>query len=490
MDKLTPITKAKTFSYTGYLSSHAYYPKAESELHQLAQQHTCPCCQGHLSFNTTQWRNLVEQNDGRLLLALHCLCYCGFSVPFYAVVNYLRDPLEEFSFREDAHHLPIMYPSSKEAALFECRFLIHIGKFEMALSFLDSAQGSAISKLDSLFFKGYCHEQLDHQDQALRYYDQCLDLNPAYGEVWYNKWRILKNLGRTSEAEFHKVKYKLYSLTKENIKPPKRRHYDINVLSQGLGKNGKVQVLEIDQQRSMYINQELQSSFWLLNGQPSSVPSNPDSLGMLLNGCHFKADEVSTRGLVLGLGAGAGIVALLHNFSKLHVTVVEHDPVIIQSCLRNFPVLHNHIESGRLKLCCEDAYGYVAAMRLPVDFIVADLYQGNFEPCPRLFDLSFFDKAKQNCDLLSVNLKHPESHFERNSLIHYFSWPDIGLNHAYELESNFVAGYEIYHTVLFSEPINHIDRFTPYKAENGFLQTAFRRDFYHRFQQKGDRDYV
>ena len=477
MNRIKPTSSAKIFSYAGYLSTHAYYPKTESDLYNLAGQHKCPCCGAYQIYSLNDWPAYMKSQEGRKTVSLTSLCECGFSVPFYAVVNYLLDPFDGLNSNNIQHTPPIIYPSSKEATLFECRFLIHIGKYEYALNFISSDQGIALSDFDLHYFKGYCHERMEHLEQALNEYDQCLTINPRQGEAWYNKWCILTKLGRIDEADFHKTKYEEYTLTTGNLIPAKHRHDIYNIKGQACGLNGKIQVIDHGNKRSLLINQEVQSGVWLSHGQASDIPSNSDASGLLLNGCHFQADQCTTTGIVLGLGSGAGIISLLANFDQLNLIVVENDPCIVQMVLRHFPKIKPYLENHRLKIEICDAYEFVKKVINPVQFIVIDLYQGNFEPCPRLFDIEFFKIAHTKCELLSVNLKHPESHYDANSLIHYFSWPGIELAHAHRLESSYIAGYEIFHTILFNQQIKHVDEFIPYKNREDFLSVAFRRNF-------------
>jgi len=414
------------------------------------------------------------------------LCACGFCVPFYAVMNYLVHPSSAPSLASD-FQLPVIYPASLEATRFEIQCLIHIGKYELALRFIDYAQQNQLPQTEYHFLRGFCFQKLDNLEQAEQEYEQSLEHDNHQSHIWHNLSGLAQQQGRWSDDHFYRAKYNLLGLTREHIRPLNQRAVRHTDVAMGLSKQGQISVQDADCQRSLFINQEAQGGVWLHQGQPSTVPSNPDGAAFLLNGIHFNADTRATTGLILGLGAASGVVALLENFSQLTLTVVEVDPIVIHICLRNFPKVQHFIEQGRLKIQCADAYDYVAALNTNVDFIVADLYQGNFEPSAGLFDPHFFKRVKSQCHLLSVNLKHPESHFDRNSLIDYFSWPGMALKHVHELASSFIAGYEIYHTALFSQAISNLDTFIPFRQHEGAVFRSFQRDFQQQFQQQVQR---
>ncbi len=449
----------------------------------MARHHICPCCHRPVQVALNAWQDHVRTtHEGALLFATASQCHCGFCVPFYAVMNYLVHPQTDPSYGLD-FQLPVIYPASLEATRFEIQCLIHIGKYELALRFIEFARENQLADGEYFFLRAYCHHKLGDVETAKQEYEHSLEDNNQQAHVWYNLWCLAKQQGQWQDTAFYQAKYTMLGLTQDNTQPLHLREPSITNIASALSSQGQINVQDAEEQRSLFINQEAQGGVWLQHGQPSAIPANPDGAAMLLNGIHFNADQEPTHGLILGLGAAAGVVALLENFSQLSLTVVEADPAIIHLCLRCFPKAEALLKAGRLRVECQDAYDYVSDMTAPVDFIVADVYQGNFEPSPRLFDPNFFACVKDLCQLLSVNLKHPESHFDRNSLIEYFSWPGIALKHVYELSSSFIAGYEIYHTALFNRPIAHLENFVPFRHDDNPIVRSFRRDFRQRFQQ-------
>ncbi|MCJ8267991.1 MAG: hypothetical protein MJK04_01150, partial [Psychrosphaera sp.] len=151
------------------------------------------------------------------------------------------------------------------------------------------------------------------------------------------------------------------------------------ILATAAGLFGEVTVAQTDDRRYLAIEQEREGSFWLVDGQPGYLPASAYVAGFLPAGCHFNANVTATRALMLGLGAGAGVIALLSNFSRLHITVVEIDPAIIELSCRYFPLLTQYINSGRLSIICQDAISYVQTHTTTnYDFAILDIYQGDF----------------------------------------------------------------------------------------------------------------
>jgi hypothetical protein len=87
---------------------------------------------------------------------------------------------------------------------------------------------------------------------------------------------------------------------------------------------------------------------------------------------------------MVGLGSGAGAVALLDNFPALDLTVLEIDPAVIDLACEHFPLLNHYQDLGRLRLVRCDAERYLQEAhqrgeRWDVGF--CDAYQGHNDLC-------------------------------------------------------------------------------------------------------------
>ncbi|MCJ8346578.1 hypothetical protein MJH12_13630, partial [bacterium] len=101
--------------------------------------------------------------------------------------------------------------------------------------------------------------------------------------------------------------------------------------------------------------------------------------------------------LILGLGSGAGIIALLSAFENLSIHVVEKFEEVIELATKHFPLLVFFVKEGRLKIICDDGLAYVNSQSnlsaIPIyDAICLDMYSGDQE-----FSFSLNDQ-----DLVSI----------------------------------------------------------------------------------------
>ncbi len=78
-------------------------------------------------------------------------------------------------------------------------------------------------------------------------------------------------------------------------------------------------------------------------------------------------------GLMLGLGAGSGAVALLHHFPQLSLQVVEIDPAMIRVAREYFPLVHHFERQGRLEIINANAADFASASAALYDFALIDI---------------------------------------------------------------------------------------------------------------------
>jgi spermidine synthase len=88
------------------------------------------------------------------------------------------------------------------------------------------------------------------------------------------------------------------------------------------------------------------------------------------------ADHASGHGLMLGLGCGSGATALLYQFPRLRLDVVEIDPLAAELARAHFPAVEYLEGQGRLRLFVGDAVGFVHDAQERYDFVLVDLDGG------------------------------------------------------------------------------------------------------------------
>ncbi len=87
----------------------------------------------------------------------------------------------------------------------------------------------------------------------------------------------------------------------------------------------------------------------------------------------------TTSILMIGLGFGEAVCAILEANPSANVTCVEIDPVIFELAMRYNPSLSVHVHSGRCCVVIGDALNWVKYTQDRYDVGVADAYQGNNE---------------------------------------------------------------------------------------------------------------
>lgn len=150
----------------------------------------------------------------------------------------------------------------------------------------------------------------------------------------------------------------------------------MKVLESCQGMFGPVWVADRDGQRQLMIGNQVQGSAKLdKDGEPGPIAVSNYLSGWLLAG----AQNPDSSGLMVGLGSGAGVVALLHNFPDMDITCVEIDPAVIRLATKHFPLVAKYQDDGRLRIIEDDASKYLAtALDRDDEWDVgyADAYQG------------------------------------------------------------------------------------------------------------------
>ena len=493
---------------SGYISTSPYMAAGEDKAQQQSTKHNCPCCNQTLDYRLSDWRFLVFNKSKVRFLSEIAQCQCGFQVPFHVVLvpdNHQPDP-GMLTFISNLDH------ESKKPTLeminLECRYLLHLGLYQEAVNQVDTLMLDNPSYALLAFYKAYALEKLGQTKRALQLYEVCLDLDAECDEAWHNKALIFRELNRFDEANFNLVKY--CRLCQALNKKQETELYQClqagDVRCAEEGQFGEIRVIQTSTTRLLVVNQEVEGSFWLSDGQPSNVPAGDYAAGLLLAAVHFQADQRPVSGLVLGLGAGAGVIALLCNFARLKLTVIEIDQQVITIACQYFPLLNHFIQSGRLTIICQDAVAFVDKYKRqmtqiywPVlwskprkqknvnntpterfDFAIIDLYIGDLRFPSQFMSSAFLSNLNKIANLLGVNVLAPPSVQAYHNKLTHFTAAGVNMKVCYPTGLRGDKELPYQNRVLYNQVIKHTLSFLPYSTEEpDYIHQAFRRDYMH-----------
>ncbi len=156
------------------------------------------------------------------------------------------------------------------------------------------------------------------------------------------------------------------------------------ILEQRKGMFGELTVADYDGKRMLYIGHQVQGACYLLpagegNIRPGPVASSNYMSGFLVAG----QASPNASALMIGLGSGCGIIALLANFPGMDITVIEIDPEVVELATKYFPLLDHYQDSGRLQIVTGDAVECMQEMHTRGDHFelgFSDAYSGANEP--------------------------------------------------------------------------------------------------------------
>ena len=156
------------------------------------------------------------------------------------------------------------------------------------------------------------------------------------------------------------------------------------VLAACEGRFGRIEVREDHLDRWLCVNGKNQGGVFCMPSAdtvaeampgPGPVISCAYPLGWMVGALAAPAGEA----LMLGLGSGAGPIALLANFPDMSVTVIEVDPVLIETTKKWFPLVRHYLSTGRLRLEVGDANEVVPRLQQSYDLAFVDVYTGSYE---------------------------------------------------------------------------------------------------------------
>ena len=145
------------------------------------------------------------------------------------------------------------------------------------------------------------------------------------------------------------------------------------------GPHGTVRVVDTQKSRKLIVGAMVQGGCFLEPSATSIYSDAPSGPGPVFELGYQVAWLAAGRrhpegyGLMLGLGCGAGVVALLHHFPGLHVDAVEIDPMMASLAREYFPLVRYFERQGRLGIIVEDAMGFLTSTSRTYDFVLADI---------------------------------------------------------------------------------------------------------------------
>lgn len=371
----------------------AYRPRSSEALAQLLAQHPCRACGRASEGRGSRWS--AQPSSHQLGPVLYCTlayeCPCGLALSVFVVLNdLLREddhaclPAAEALARVDS----LLPPEDLEQGLVRTRCLLHRGDVAEAAMLAETLAQRHPERAECWFNAGCARQSLGDAVVALGHYARALALHPQLGSAWHNRGMLLQQLGRLDEARFCLLRQR--QIVGEAVAPASTPR----LLHEAKGAFGPVRVIEDDDVRALYIGEQCQGAVLRHaddGPRPGPLATSPFTTGWLLAGSRHPEG----RGLMLGLGSGAGAVTLLHNFPRLRLHVVEIDAVLIEVALEWFPRLQRLRRQGRLELEHADAREVVRSRgrggRGTYDFALLDVFTGTPEPAPLVVEPGFVE---------------------------------------------------------------------------------------------------
>ncbi|MEX1364845.1 MAG: protein arginine N-methyltransferase [Nannocystaceae bacterium] len=383
---------------------HAYRPRDHDQLAQVLARHPCSGCGGGGGRAGNRWTGEPESHHlGPLVYCtLQQTCDCGLSTTVFVVLNdVLRDADQPCPSAEDALDQieDLLPPLELERGLSTIRDMLHRGQVAEAVLRAEALVERFPERPECHFNAGCARQRLGDAVGALAHYRGCLTLHPQLAAAWLNRGLLLQRFGRAEEAQFCLGRARQAGGV--DVPPAALGR----VLGQVQGSFDLLRVIDNDDLRALYIGPQCQGAMYLATDdegpRPGPYAHSPFSKAWLLAGSRCP----SGRGLMLGLGSGAGAIMLLSAFPGLRLRVVEIDPRLIELALRYFPRLAHLRREGRLELVAGDAREAIArpARGNRWDFTLLDLFTGTPTPPSLVHDPVFMANVAGSAPLVMTN---------------------------------------------------------------------------------------
>ena len=180
----------------------------------------------------------------------------------------------------------------------------------------------------------------------------------------------------------------------------------LTVLAVAKGLYGDLMVSDFAGVRTLWCGQQCQGSVYLepafasgsVRLSPGPVPEAGYAIGWLVAGLQHQQGTM----LMVGMGPGSGVAALLYHFPGLSVVVVEIDCDVIRLARAHFPLIDHYVAAGRLRIVNADISFFIrshASSRWSA--ILMDAYQTDTNLyCPR----QLLTDLRPTSDCLWLNL--------------------------------------------------------------------------------------
>lgn len=153
-------------------------------------------------------------------------------------------------------------------------------------------------------------------------------------------------------------------------------------LSTRPGRFGRVEIWESRTARFLSIAGQIQGGSLLLPPASAVFADCPPGPGPIPASSHSLVWTLPAqltqrgRGLMLGLGAGDGVVAALCSAQGITLDVIEIDPAVVELTLEHFPLVKKLGELGRLRVIVGDASEFLRVTPESYDFVILDINEG------------------------------------------------------------------------------------------------------------------
>lgn len=385
----------------GWSLRHALAPANAAELDEILKVVQCPACERQ---GTSPDLGEVYNRGMLLYREVICHCQCGFHHRLFVIINDIRraeTPLvsgSEFAMKRAIANGLVADPRLDEGFA-HLMLAHHRGDLLQATELGEALIALSPNNPHAWFNLGWCYASVGRWFEGLAAFRQTCDLEDEYVEAIYHGSHMWYRLGYLEKGkELALVHHTLQPELKESLP---------ETLEAGVSTFGKVAISKDPALLHLHIGDQDQGSVYLdpsaslcYPGVGGPGPFSPcfHVNGLLLAGIQHPNGHL----LMMGLGLGAGVVALLHHLPKLQLTVVEADELVIRMAFDHLPLLEFFKSTRRLKVVHQKAQDFLDENQQQFDAGLLDLYQGeNQQPHVQT---AFLSQLHETCDNLWMNL--------------------------------------------------------------------------------------
>lgn len=384
---------------------HAFRPKEWCDLEQTLADLRCGAC----GLTSDQKDLGLLRNRGFLLFyEIIKTCSCGFATRVFAVVNdCLRHERPHIATSEKAfataESADLIENPELQEGFYDLVLAHHQGDTAKALECAEALSLNFPDDADCWYNLGWLYGECGRVTEASAAYARACALQPEMADAWFNRAAVLAKCGAYEAARRCLDHYR--TLRPDDTDTPFEATTFIETQD---GLYGKIIVADEGPARRLSIADQFQSSIYLKPTAEAFIPGagyGPGAVPETLYVLAWIAAAIKHpegRGLMLGLGSGAGAVILLTHFPKLTLTVVESDPKVSAMIQSHFPLVQAFVDAGRLKILTIDARDFEPSDYF--QFTVMDLYRGSTRMPEELITPDFFRRITAADRPLWINL--------------------------------------------------------------------------------------